>query len=149
MNKNKFSEKLKSGVSVQEIENFTRKHLNEVIAVAALIIGAISSNWDFFTGPRLTVLFFTLGAVLGIFFPDPIQKGLHRMYSFASKQETTTQMVLGVVKIVIAIFVPFVLFGIFGLLAGTSYHYYTRHAQIMGSTPPSKKSRETFHDEHD
>jgi nucleoside recognition membrane protein YjiH len=145
----KFSEKLKSSVSVQEIENFTRKHLTEVLAVAALVIGAISSSWDFFVGPKLTILFFTLGAVFGIFFPTQVEKGLNRVYGFSSKQETTTQLVLGAVKIVVAIFIPFVLFGVFGLLAGTSYHYYTRHAQIMSSNKPSKRSRDTSGDEHD
>ncbi len=149
MDKNKFSEKLKSSVSVQEIENFTRKHLTEMIAVAALIIGAISSSWDFFVGPRLTILFFTLGAVMGIFFPTQVERGLHRVYGFASKQETTTQLVLGAVKIVVAIFIPFVLFGVFGLLAGTAYHYYTRHAQTLTSHKPFKKSRDTSGDEHD
>jgi hypothetical protein len=149
MAKNKFTEKLKEGVSVQEIENFTRKHLTEVFAVAALVIGAVSSSWDFFTGPKLTIMFFTLGAVLGIFFPIPVEKSLNRMYGFSHKQETTTQIVLGAVKIVVAIFIPFVLFGIFGLLAGTSYHYYTRHAHIMEANKPSKKTHGTSGDEHD
>jgi len=149
MDKNKFTEKLKSGVSVQEIENFTRKHLMELFAVAALLIGAASSAWDFFTGPRLTILFFTLGAVLGIFFPVPVERLLNRFYAFCYKQETTTQLVLGAVKIVVALFIPFVLFGMFGLLAGTSYHYYTRHAQVSGGNKPMKKPREYMGDEHD
>jgi hypothetical protein len=149
MSKQKFTDKLKAGVSVQEIENFTRKHLTEVIAVAALIIGAISSSWNFFTGPKLTIMFFTLGAVLGIFFPTPVEKNLNRFYHFSHKQDSTTQLVIGVVKIVVAIFIPFVLFGVFGLLAGTSYHYYTRHAQILESNKPSKRSRDSSGDEHD
>jgi len=146
MNKNKFTEKLKKGVSVHEIEHFTRKHLTEVFTVAALVIGAISSCWDFFIGPKLTLLFFTLGAVLGIFFPVFVEKVIHKLYV---RQETTTQLVFGAVKIVIAIFIPFVLFGVFGLLAGTAYHYYTRHAQIMDANKSSRKPRDTSGDEHD
>lgn len=149
MNKNKFTERLKEGVSVQEIEHFTRKHLSEVFAVAALVIGAASSSWDFFIGPKLTIMFFALGTILGIFFPTPVEKNLHRYYSFANKQEMPTQLVLGVLKIVVALFIPFVLFGVFGLLAGTAYHYYTRHAQSSESNKPSKKSRNTSGDEHD
>jgi len=149
MNKQKFTEKLKAGVSVQEIENFTRKHLTEVMTVVALVIAAASSAWDFFVGPRLAILFFTLGTVLAIFFPVPIERGLNRIYGFAYKQETTTQIVLGAVKIVVAIFIPFVLFGVFGLLAGTSYHYYTRHAQITGSNKPFRKTHTSSSDEHD
>lgn len=149
MNKNKFTEKLKEGVSVQEIENYTRKHLPEVFAVAALVIGAASSSWDFFIGPKLTILFFTLGTILGIFFSVPVEKKLNSYYSFCNKQEMTTQLVLGVLKIVVALFIPFVLFGLFGLLAGTAYHYFTRHAQSYESNKPSKKSKLPSGDEHD
>ena len=45
-----------------------------------------------------------------------------------------TQLILGIVKIVVALFIPFFIFGGVGLFsAGTSYHYYTRHAQVMDS----------------
>ena len=149
MAKNKLAEKLKESVSVHEIETFTRKHMTEVFTVAALVIGAVSSSWDFFTGPKLTIFLFALGAVLGIFFPVPVEKGLKQLYGFSYKQEKTTQLVFGAVKIVVAIFIPFVLFGVFGLLAGTSYHYYTRQAQIASENPAPKTRRHTSGDEHD
>jgi hypothetical protein len=148
MAKNKFTEKLKEGVSVHEIEQFARTYTMEVFTVAALVIGAISSAWDFFTGPKLTIFLFTIGAILGIFFPTPVEKGLKSLYHFAYKQEKTTQVIFGAVKIIVAIFIPFVLFGIFGLLAGTAYHYYNRHAQTSG-TPPHHVHRESSGDEHD
>ena len=149
MDKNKFTEKLKEGVSVHEIEQFARKHTTEVFTVLALLIGAISSTFHFFTGPGLTIMLAAIGAVLGIFFPAPVERGLKQLYSFTYKQEKTTQLVLGAVKIVIAIFVPFILFGVIGLLAGTSYHYYTRHAQITEVNKPTKPQRGTPGDEHD
>jgi hypothetical protein len=58
-------------------------------------------------------------------------------------------MVLGIVKIVVALFIPFLLFGVFGLLAGTSYHYYTRHAQIAEGNKPHNKQHRPSGDEHD
>jgi hypothetical protein len=123
-------DKLKEGVSVEELESFARKHTTELFSVLALIIGAASSALDFFTGPKLTIFLLAVGAIAAILFPVGAEKGLKQLYSYTIKQEKSTQLIIGAVKIVIALFIPFVLFGIVGLLAGTSYHYYTRHAQI-------------------
>ena len=149
MAKNKLVDKLKEGVSVHELEGFASKHTTEVFSAIAIIIGAISSSYDFFTGPKLTILFLALGALVALFFPAPVEKGLKQLYSFTFKQEKMTEIILGAVKIVIAIFIPFLYFGLLGLLAGTSYHYYIRHAQIMSQNPPSTSRRSEVGDEHD
>jgi len=149
MAKNKLVDKLKEGVSVHEIEGFASKHTTEVFSVLAMIIGAISSSYDFFTGPRLTILFLTLGALVAVIFPAPVEKGLKQLYNFTFKQEKMTEIILGAVKIVIAIFIPFIYFGLLGLLAGTSYHYYIRHAQIMMENRPSSSRQKDDEDEHD
>jgi hypothetical protein len=120
-----------------------------VFAVLAIIVGAISSAFDFFTGPGWTIVFTGLGTIAAIFFPAPIEKGLKQIYSFTSKQEKTTEMILGGVMLVVAIFVPFIFFAFLGLLAGTSYHYYIRHAQIMKENKPSRSQRGSSGDEHD
>lgn len=80
-----------------------------------------------------------LGSILAILFPVPIERGLKGIYNFTFNQEKSTQIILGSVKLVAALFVPFVLFAFFGLLAGTSYHYYVRHAQLSGGNRPSEK----------
>ncbi len=149
MAKDKFIDKLKDGVSVQEVEDFARKYTIEVFTILAIVIGSISSMYDFFTGPKLTIVFLAIGIILGILFPVPVEKGLKQFYGFAFKQEKMTQIIIGVVKIIVALFIPFILFGMIGLLAGTSYHYYTRHAQIMGETKPPKSRRGGSGEEHD
>ncbi len=149
MNKNKLSEKLKEGVSVQEIEDFARKHTTEVFSVLAIIISAISSAFDFFTGPGWSIFFLALGTIVAIFFPAPIERGLKQLYSFTFKQEKTTEMILGGVSLIVAIFIPFLYFGLLGLLAGTSYHYYIRHSQIMNENRPSRPHRGSSGEEHD
>ncbi|MDE3045050.1 MAG: hypothetical protein KGJ02_00170 [Verrucomicrobiota bacterium] len=149
MDKNNFTEKLKEGVSVEQIEHFARKHTTEVFTVLAVIIGAVSSIFNFFTGPALTIIFLAVGALLGVFFPSPVEKGLKHLYGFRHKQEKTTQLVLGAIEMVVAIFIPFLLFGLMGLLAGTSYHYYTRHAQIVAENKVHKMPRASSGDEHD
>lgn len=142
-------DKIKEGVSVQEVEDFARKYTLEVFSVLAIVIASISSMYDFFTGPKLTIVFITVGLILGVFFPAPVERGLKQFYSFSYKQEKMTQMIIGCVKIVIGLFIPFIIFGAVGLLAGTSYHYYTRHAQVMGENKPQKPRRSTSGDEHD
>lgn len=149
MAKNKIVEKLKEGVSVHEIEGFASKHTTEIFSVIAIVIGAISSSYDFFTGPMLTIAFLTLGVLIAFFFPAPVEKGLKQLYSFTFKQEKMTEIILGAVKIVVAIFIPFLYFGLIGLLAGTSYHYYIRHAQTMSENRPSSSRRHDAGDEHD
>ncbi len=145
----KFMDKVKEGVSVQEVEDFARKYTTEVFTVLAIVIGSISSMFGFFTGPKMTIGFVAIGVILGIFFPAPVEKGLKQYYSFSFKQEKTTQMILGLVSIVIGLFIPFILFGFLGLLAGTSYHYYSRHAQIMSEHKPHKTRHSASGEEHD
>jgi hypothetical protein len=145
----KLFDKLKDGVSVQEVEDFARKYTVEVFSAFAIVFGAISSMYDFFTGPKITILFATIGVILGVFFPAPVEKGLKQFYDFTFKQEKMTQLIIGCVKVVIGLFIPFVLFGFIGLLAGTSYHYYVRHAQIVTQNKPQHIKRHSGEDEHD
>ena len=149
MNKNKFIEKMKEGVSVREIEKFTRKHMVEVVTIAALIIATISSSWNFFTGPKLTIFVMALGVVLGTFFPDPIEKGIKQLFSFSNKQEKTTQIILGIVIFIVAIFIPFVIFGAAGLLSGTAFHYFMRLSLSGSETISPKKGKKPSGDELD
>lgn len=145
----KLMDKIKEGVSVQEVEDFARKYTTEVFSVLAIVVAAISSMYDFFTGPKMTIIFLVIGVVVGIFFPAPVEKGLKQFYSFSYKQEKATQMIMGLVKVVVGLFIPFIFFGFMGLLAGTSYHYYTRHAQIMNENRPTKGYKGASGEEHD
>jgi len=149
MDKNKVADKLKEGVSVKEIEDFTRKHTTEVFSVLAIIVATASSCWDFFTGPKMTIFFTALGCILAVLFPVQVERGLKQFYNFVLKQEKTTQMIVGAVKVVIGIFIPFLLFGILGLLAGTSYHYFVRQAQILFQNHPRKGGKSAEPGEHD
>lgn len=143
----KFMDKIKEGVSVQEVEDFVREYTMEVFSVLAIIIASISAMYDFFTGPKLAIAFVTIGIICGIFFPAPIEKGFKQFFKFAKGQEKTTQIILGVVKVVIALFVPFVLFCAIGLLAGISYHYFNRHVEHEPATRTTKsRARSTEHD---
>jgi hypothetical protein len=149
MDKNKFTTKLKEGVSMHELEHLARKHTTEVLSVLAVVIASVSSAYDFFTGPKLTILFFAIGAIAAICFPAPVERGLKQLYHFTFKQEKTTEIIIGGIKIIVAVFIPFLYFGLMGLLAGTSYHYYIRHAQIINENRPSHSHKSHDGDEHD
>lgn len=123
--KEKISEKIKEGVSVQELENFAKKYTSELFSALALFIATISSLFDFFTGSGWSVLFAGLGAIAGLLFPNQINTTLGKFYDMVQKQEKMTQIIIGSVKIVIAVFVPFVLFTIIALLGGASSHLHT------------------------
>lgn len=118
---------MKESIPVEKIEKFRRKYATEVFSAAALIVGAISSLSHFFSGPALTIFFTVLGTILGIFFPDQIDRALKWVYNFSFRQQKPAQTVLGILEIAIGFFLPFVLYGLVGLLAGSAYHYYTRH----------------------
>ena len=109
--------KTKEGVSVKEIEDFAKKHRFEVffclLFVLACIFGVIGhfkSGWS--------IILTGVGAILSIVFPDKVEGLLSKAFGFAFKQDMTIQIVLGVVSLIIAIFLPFVIFFIVGCFGG-------------------------------
>ena len=140
---------MKEGVSVHDLEGFAGKHTTESFTILALIIGTFSSSFDFFTGPKLTIFALAIGAIIAIVFPVPVERGLKQLYGYTFKQEKMTEIIFGGVKIVLAIFIPFIYFGIIGLLAGSSYHYYIRHAQIASENRPHHQHKGSPGEEHD
>jgi hypothetical protein len=119
--KDKESLNIKDGVSVHEIEGFVKKHLAESFIVLAVIIGTISSVFDFFTRPSWSLIFAGIGAIVSIIFPEKISELMEKCSCFLKKQEKASQIVIGIVRIVLAIFIPFVIFAEIGLLAGCKF----------------------------
>lgn len=125
----KFNKKFKNGISPQQIENFAKKHTQEVFSNLSIFIAFISSSFSFFSGTELSILLASAGAILGIGFASKIEPYIRKSYIFLINQDKNIEMLLGGVKIVIALFLPFVFFGFLGILSGISYHYYIREAQ--------------------
>ena len=119
-------DKLKEGISVKELETFARKHLNEGLLILAIVIASFSSMLGFFTGPIWSIAFAGLCAVLGIAFPDQVMKLQKPIFKFLSRQDKTTQITIGIVRVILAIFIPFVIFAEMGFLAGSSFHHMPR-----------------------
>jgi hypothetical protein len=127
MDKNSFN-KLKD--NIPDMGQFTRRYLSETLTVLALVVGAFSTWQGFFMGgPFLTFVFLIVGAVLGIFFPTQVDKGLKTVCKNLYKKNRVSEIVVGSITVAVALFIPFIYFGAIGLLAGSAYHYYTRFAQ--------------------
>lgn len=123
--------KLKEGVSVKEIEEFAKKHQFEVffclLFVLACIFGAIGhfkAGWS--------IILTGVGAILSVVFPMKVDMFLRKGFGFALKQDKTIQIVLGVVSLILAIFVPFVVFFITGCFGGRAMYQ-----MAMDSSPKS------------
>lgn len=144
----KLSDKIKDSFSFRDLDGYSKKHVTEIVMAIALVIATISSSWNFFTGPKLSIFMFSVGAIVGIFFPNPIDALIKRMWSFFNAQEKTTQLIINGARIVFAIFVPFVLLGMFGLLAGLSFHYYASHLEHADKNS-HKLPKSNVGDEHD
>lgn len=144
--KENFTEKFKEGVSVEDIEKFARKYTNEVFLILSLIIATISSIFTFFTGPGWSLLFAGLLAIVGIAFPVHVEKIVKKIFKFQSKDDKTTIIIIGIVRIVLAIFIPFILFAEIGLLAGYSFHTVVKEISFTKEdTTDTEKSNEEEH----
>ncbi len=121
---------IKEGVSVEELETFARKYTTEVFLILAIIIASISSIFDFFTGPGWSLSFAGIGSILSIAFPDATIKIQRKLFEFLSRQDKTVQITIGIARLVLALFLPFILFAEIGFLAGIGFHRYAKHVHI-------------------
>lgn len=121
------SEKIKEGVSVHELETFARKYTIETFVILAIIIASISGSLGFFYHAGWSLALAGIGAIISIAFPEKVIKLEGFYYNFIIKQEKIAQIAIGVVQIVIALFVPFILFAQIGLLSGIAFHHFSTH----------------------
>ena len=129
--------KNEEGVSMQKIESFARKYLVETFVILAIIIAVISSAGAWFTTGNLSLFFAGIGAIAAIAFPEKIMKVEEKYFAFVDKQEKTGQIAIGIVRVVAALFVPFIVFGQLGLLTGIAFHHFS-HNRVTKEKPPQE-----------
>lgn len=112
--------KPKEGVSVREIEEFTKKHRFEVFFCLAFVLACLFTfvMW----GAGWSVVAATIGAVIGILLEEKVANFSKAAFKFVFKQESVTQLVLGIVFLVLAIFIPPLYFLLLGLHGGKDLH---------------------------
>jgi hypothetical protein len=115
-------DKPKEGVSVKEIEAFAKKHRFEVFFCLAFILAC------FFTfilwGPGWSIIAAAVGAIIGILLAEKVTHFSKMIFSFVFKQEQTIQLVLGIVGLILAIFIPPLYFLLLGLHGGKDMQHW-------------------------
>jgi hypothetical protein len=146
-NKDNPLEKMKEGVSVKEIENFSKRYLNEILLILAIIIATVSGMFDFFSGPGWSLGLAGLGAIVSILARRHVHATLAKFYGFYNKQEKAIQIILGVVRLIVALFLPFVVFFGVGLLAGIAIEDLNR--TVGSSSREGEGHKKESSDEHE
>ena len=115
MNGNKES---KEGLSVKELEGFAKKHRVEVFLCLFFFLAGLFGL--FLWGPAWSVVLGTIGAIIGALIPAKIQQFARGVWQFVFRQDRTTMIIMAAVALVLAIFLPPIVFLHIGLHAGRS-----------------------------
>jgi hypothetical protein len=129
MDKNKFDlHKMRENFS--GFEKFAHKYMIETLTAVAIVVGAFSAWTHLFIGTLgWSMLFLVIGSALGVFMSSQMDRILKKVYSFSRGESRTSVIVAEVIKIAVALFLPFIYFGFFGIMAGTAYQYYGHVSQ--------------------
>ena len=109
-------EKKKEGVSVKEIEEYAKNHRYEVVFVLAFVLACFFSFVFFGTG--WGIILAAVGGIVGVLLPNKTEMFSGKIFGFIRKQEHVTQIILGVVLLIISVFLPFITFLLLGLYGG-------------------------------
>jgi len=121
--------KKKEGVSIKEIEFFTKKHQLEVFFCLLFVLTCFFSF--VFFGPGWAVVLSVIGCLIGIVFQLRVEVMSKSIWNFVFKQERTTQLVLGAVGLIIAVFLPPIIFFLVGLHGGKSMYNRAKDAHAF------------------
>lgn len=110
---------------------FAQRHLVETLTWAAIILAVFSAWSGMFIGTLgWSLVIMIIGAGAGIFFPRHMDMGMKRVYGFSRGSRQVTPIIAEIVKLAVALFLPFLYFGFLGIMAGTAYQYYIRNARL-------------------
>ncbi|HSX04302.1 MAG TPA: hypothetical protein VLG76_06195 [Rhabdochlamydiaceae bacterium] len=108
-------DKEREGYTVKEIQSLTMRYKFEVFYCLLFVIASLFSLlW----GVRISVFLAGLGGILGVLLPLHVERVLRKMSAFVLKQEAVTQLVIGIVSLVLAVFLPFLVFLLLGINGG-------------------------------
>jgi len=117
MNGNK---ETKKGLSIKELEGFAKKHHFEVFFCLFFFLAGVFGLllWS----PAWSVILGTIGAIVGTLFPAKMHQMSHSLMGFVFRQDRNTQLILAAIALVLAVFIPPLVFLLIGLHAGKSMH---------------------------
>lgn len=109
-------DKKKEGVSVKEIEGYAKRHRFEIFFCILFVLASLFTL--IFWGPTLSIFFTGIGAIIGIFIPNKIEHLARTMATKILHRESMTQLIIGIVALIIAIFLAPIVFLWAGLHSG-------------------------------
>lgn len=123
MKKKELNTKVKEGIA--EVEKFTYRYLVETLTVVAILIAVFSGWMHIFIGTLgWSTLFLSLGVIAGLFAPVQMDSIMMKIYSFSKGASRSKVLTAEVIKIAIALFLPFIYFCFIGIMSGTAFQYY-------------------------
>lgn len=112
----------KEGVSVRELEEFAKKHRFEVFFCLLFVLACIFGTWGIFFRTGFNVFALSAGAILSVLLYSKVDTFLRRTMQFIFKQDKTVQIVFGAVALLLAVFLPFVIFFLVGIAGGKALY---------------------------
>lgn len=106
----------KEGVSVKEIEGYVKSNRYEVFFVALFVLATLFTL--VFWGAKISIFLAGIGAIVGTLLSAQVDQFSHKMGAAVFSKEATTQLLIGLVCLIVAIFLAPVIFLVLGLHAG-------------------------------
>jgi hypothetical protein len=145
--KNKDDNQEKKGFTVSELEGTARKYASEIgISVIFAISAIFTLIWS---GAMMVwaVLLCMILAIVGTIIPDSMSKAINKAVDFVYKEKIML-IVTGVVLLIVAIFIPVLIFGLVGLLAGGSLSLSMQHKKEVLKAPDFTQHKADHHHHH-
>lgn len=111
-------EKKKQGISVKELEGYAKKHRFEIFFCILFVFASLFTL--VFWGPTFSIFCVGIGTIFSIFLPLTVEQFARKMTMMVFTKEATTQLIIGILAIIVAIFIAPVIFLFIGLFAGKS-----------------------------
>lgn len=111
-------EKKKEGLSVKELEGYAKKNQFELFFCLLFILATLFTL--VFWGTTISIFAAGIGGIISVLLPNKIEELSQKMGSLVLKKEGTTQLIIGIIALIVAIFVAPLIFLLLGLHAGKS-----------------------------
>jgi len=137
-----FAEKVKKGISVNEMQTFAHKYMAEVFIVIAIIIAMVSSGFKFFSGAGWSIFFAGFATIIGMMVAEKSCDMRIKLFKAIYKQEKAMQIVVGIIRILIAIFLPFIIFAELGFISGIAFNNMMKDGCSCGKKTTKSEDKE-------
>ncbi len=105
----------KDGVSVKEIENYAKNNRFKLFLCLSFLLACFFS-FVFFSA--WSIILAAVGSIIGVLMSSKVEAFAKKANAFCEKQETTTQLILGCVALIISVFLPPLTFLTLGAAGG-------------------------------